>query len=586
MTSLTCKNGHALKLKLREHRHRGWTGITVKACDICEQVIHRRSARWRCEQKCGYYVCQDCYQNLVNAQVKDNTRTESAKAKEHAQTVGDLMPTLAIISGAYDVNSDDEETPLAPKEAAPVSFCSSLFSCCGQKADVNQEIDVRADGPTPREQAADDEDFPPEKIELQRIISAASSISSTQTPDVMRNMSKFTASHSKTIDLFGSLETATSVGGIEVTSGHSEYLLPPEVVLFNPSKAEREASNGQRLIFLNCKLTQTEQDNLGLLHRALEEEDVITSKGEGNFPQYVRLHALRILQQAKLKPKKAIDVMSTHANMRVKMFPLRDNEILTCLRKGLMYWHGRDRKGRPCLVWCMKRMSGFTGEDAVKTVLFAIEYGIRFALVPGRVENWTLVVDLEGVGLSHSTKENRGIAKSIATILEHVYCGRNFCTKILNLPWVIKSLANSFIPEDKKDKVQFVGGKELREVMGTLFEPSQLEKRYGGDAPDLAPEETYPFRFFPNCTAAKPEADWTDKSLHQFTNREFHEGALWDVSSEERKGRWIESAVRQSLCTESAKDLKSLGAQDVQAVTDIKSWFKLVAPEEAKKRNY
>merc|ERR1712228_800935 len=118
----------------------------------------------------------------------------------------------------------------------------------------------------------------------------------------------------------------------------------------------------------------------------------------------------------------------------------------------------------------------------------------------GRVENWILIVDLEGGGISASNTTNRKIAQNIAVLLESVYCGRNFATKIMQMPWAIRTIANGFIPADKKDKVQFVGNSEMKTVMLALFEPHQLEERYGGTATNMAPNETYPFRFFPNAT--------------------------------------------------------------------------------------
>ena len=37
--------------------------------------------------------------------------------------------------------------------------------------------------------------------------------------------------------------------------------------------------------------------------------------------------------------------------------------------------------------------------ETLHAVLFVLEYAVRYLLVPGRVENWILIVDLSGVGL-------------------------------------------------------------------------------------------------------------------------------------------------------------------------------------------
>ena len=35
-----------------------------------------------------------------------------------------------------------------------------------------------------------------------------------------------------------------------------------------------------------------------------------------------------------------------------------------------------------------------------RMILFILEYAVRYLLVPGRVENWVLLIDLTGCGLS------------------------------------------------------------------------------------------------------------------------------------------------------------------------------------------
>merc|ERR1711920_217457 len=274
--------------------------------------------------------------------------------------------------------------------------------------------------------------------------------------------------------------------------------------------------------------------------------------------------------------KKALNIMLAHRDMRVKYLPVSEDALLRNLQAGFMYWHGRDRKCRPILVWRLARMETVDKDRAVQFVLFVLEYGIRYAMVPGRVENWILIVDLENCGAGMGTSAaNRDVFKKCAILLEQVYCGRNVATKILHAPRMIRSIANSFIPAEKKDKVQFVGDDELQTVMRSLAEPHQLEERYGGQAPNLAPEETYPFRFFPK-SRGEAHAGSTDESLHKFTTRTFHEGVLWDESSETTKAKWVDSLQGQSLTSAAARDLESMGIPSSKPCTDMESWFRLV----------
>ena len=69
-------------------------------------------------------------------------------------------------------------------------------------------------------------------------------------------------------------------------------------------------SPGNRLIFLNVPLLDFEQKALDKLHEALKGEKALAPGGV--MPSYVRLHALRLLQQAKWKVDKAISTIATH----------------------------------------------------------------------------------------------------------------------------------------------------------------------------------------------------------------------------------------------------------------------------------
>jgi len=507
--------------------------------------------------------------NVISA--GESESAEHGYTRQRASTAVSILPLIASLVGQEVLCEDSED------EAAP-ACCSGFFASCGYGAGASAGVEL-----TVIEDGSDSKQTDDLSLSLS---SWSLDASDGDMFDIRRQISDRGApmmQHSKTSDLFKKTETAPAIGGLVCIQPHSEHLLPPEVVLFEPTSKEMgkpynpDKKSEKRSIFLNTKLAKTEQDALLSLHKALEAENMVTKEGDGQFPEYVQVHALRILQQAKFDTNKAIDIMLTHMNMRVKSFPISESDVMQGLRKGLMYWHGRDKKGRPCLVWRMDRMDGFTPDSAVKLVLFVLEYAIRFALVPGRVENWDLIVDLEGVGLGSAGSDNREIAKRISILLEQVYCGRNFTTKIMSLPWVVRSIVNGFIPADKKEKVQFVGEKEMQTVMLELFEPEQLEQRYGGTAKNLEPEETYPFNFFPNATGKNAEGCNSDKSLHMFTDRTFHEGCLLDESVSDK---WVERVKKQSLTTSTLQDLNS----NMLACKDITSWLQLVNPEEAKRR--
>jgi len=390
----------------------------------------------------------------------------------------------------------------------------------------------------------------------------------------------------QTRQLFEEARKAPAIGGcVELKMPHSEFLLPPEVVLFEPCPEEvfqgGQAAVGRRQIFLNTPLSDDEVKKLGDLHQALRDEALVTDQGDANFPEYVNLHALRLLQYRKFNVPKTLDLILLHLEERVKRLPIAEHDVMKELKQGFMYWHGRDRKCRPCLIIRMEQMGDLNvdKERAVRLVIFVLEYALRYAMVPGRVENWVVILDLlnasKVVSMFHLSSL-AATAKMIATTLESVYCGRMVWMKIINMPGVMRKVIESCIPTEKKKKIGFP-----QNVPGELlqhFEPNQLERRYGGTAPDLAPSATYPFHFFPG---AVEKATGGGQSLHLETPRVFHEGKLWDTSTPESKKQWTQAMEAVSLPPTAATALSGIiGGKTVKPCRDMKRWLQLIRGDE------
>lgn len=239
-------------------------------------------------------------------------------------------------------------------------------------------------------------------------------------------------------------------------------------------------------------------------------------------------------------------------------------------------------------------------------MLFTLEYALRFAMAPGRVENWVVVIDVHNVASVVSPLNIGSIASTASAIgvaLEKVYCARMVWINIVNMPGssMLTRVINSFIPAEKRDKVRFPA--DAAAALAEHFEANQLERRYGGTAPDLAPGETYPFRFFPNprgevprpCTPSECDLAMTEcvtdastcdgerASLDMFTVHEsaglgFHEGRLWDESSDEARARWLEAARSESLTPEAAAAATSRAGAVVQPCRTISQWMRVVNP--------
>jgi len=416
----------------------------------------------------------------------------------------------------------------------------------------------------------------------------------------------------------GAPDGVPGVGGIvDLHQPHSEFLLPAEVLLFEPTSAEifqrsDPSRKGARLIFLNTPLSDAETESLAELRELLVRRGILAAASDP-LPRYMQTHALRMLQTCKFQPAKVLDMMKVFVSERVRRLPIAEADVIDDLRTGFIYWHGRDRKCRPCLVFRLERLGHLARdkERAIRAVIFALEYALRFAMVPGRVENWVVLVDVQNIMASLSPlflSTFISTAAAIGATLEKVYCGRMVWTKIVNMPgssMIVKAI-NSVIPTEKKCKISFHA--DGAAALAEHFEPNQLERRFGGSAPDLDPDETYPFHFFPNprgraayaraeaeegspmepmaeasVESARSERRSLDEvehfSMHEAAGIAFHEGLLWDESSCAARSRWLEQALASGLPPEAAEALKAKCGRKAVVCRTLSDWMALVNPK-------
>lgn len=389
------------------------------------------------------------------------------------------------------------------------------------------------------------------------------------------------------------LSKVPAVGGIvDLETPHSDFLLPAQVALFEPSQDEIFSTKGARQIFANTPLLESEIASLGGFHEHLAKSGI--GGRHGSFPRYMEVHALRMLQTSKFNFAKAASLMDFIAKERVTRLPMTEAIVVQDLKRGFIYWHGRDRWCRPCMVIRLERLGELAKdkEAALRVVVYTLEYALRFAMCPGRVENWVVILDLANITSIISPWQISGListATALGKTLEQVYCGRMVWLKIVNMPGgdILRRSINSAIPTEKRDKVSF--SRDIAAELKDRFEPNQLEQRYGGEAPDVVPGEAYPFRFFPNCRGGLAErhehhseagsglVDPEDFSLHEATSLQFHEGMSWDTSSRRAREKWVERAKASSLTPAAADALsKMVGGEPIMPCSDPDHWLSLV----------
>jgi len=310
----------------------------------------------------------------------------------------------------------------------------------------------------------------------------------------------------------------------------SPYLITPAVLNCVPDEKDiasytsRETNAGRiRKVFLNTPLDAEEQVWLQALRQYIKEKNI-------SLHPLLEKDLLRFLQHAKGNIEQTEQLLEANLQFKRLICPVSDEEIMNEIRSGFMYWHGRDKKQRPILVIQTAYLNcELAPSSIVRLVSFCLEWMIAHGLVPGKVENWTVLVDLQKTGLRSVSVET---IRTLVTTLHMNYRFRNTKVLIINCPWIGSSmykLISPLLPADTKDKVTFCSGSEQQKLLEETVEMRQLEKKFGGTAEDRTlPEHFYPYTFFPDET----KKQILDKIPAEYISK----GFLWETHEDVPEG--------------------------------------------------
>ncbi|KAH8584931.1 Sec14 domain containing [Cryptosporidium sp. chipmunk genotype I] len=278
-------------------------------------------------------------------------------------------------------------------------------------------------------------------------------------------------------------------GGVEIYSGLNPFSTTLSCLLFEPSDDDI-IEDEIRYIYLNQILSDDEQLYLAKLRKY--------AKNHGQkFPHSVWVQALRFLASSRFHVQTAMEMMLSNHEFRIKELPISEKDVIEDLKIGAIYWHGRDIKFRPILVVKLARLDIFVGEieRIQKLLCFCLEFFLKYLQVAGRVENWNVIIDLAGKGITDLPIQ---VLKSVLSLVNTRYRMRLYRMFIVNCPKFINVVSNALvaaIPGSSVRKVRFIDESYSDEIIN-LVPLEQLEESYGGKCPNLT-ENFYPFRFYP-----------------------------------------------------------------------------------------
>lgn len=207
------------------------------------------------------------------------------------------------------------------------------------------------------------------------------------------------------------------------------------------------------------------------------------------LPDYWRdYHSLRFLQATGYNLSKTIDMITNHLEWRKINLPPRITEnAMKILNSGFIYIHGRDSKFRPIMVIVAniydKYKKTFSFSDWEIAVIYFMEYAINNLLLPGQIENWNIICDLNGISITSIPEDLR----KILSILQNNYRCRLYVMFIVNIGGFVSfawGLIKKFMDPSTQRKIRLLKGDALKDLF-QFINRKQIEKKFGGLAEDV-----------------------------------------------------------------------------------------------------
>ena len=190
----------------------------------------------------------------------------------------------------------------------------------------------------------------------------------------------------------------------------------------------------------------------------------------------------------------AYEIMCDYIRWWERTFPMNivpKDKSWELLNNGFLYIYGRDHQFRPIMVCqpyiLQNKMDYFSNSDVVNVCLFVCQYAVNNLLIPGQIENWIMFVNLKGTSLLSLPEPMKLLLKELSDNFNF----RLFKSYVLGMSWIMRILYKfvcTFVGQPDEDKIIILEGRKDKHLFDD-FTPDNLEKRFGGNAPDLIYEE-------------------------------------------------------------------------------------------------
>lgn len=224
----------------------------------------------------------------------------------------------------------------------------------------------------------------------------------------------------------------------------------------------------ERLVFHRQNLKEWEMSALNQLNKLIND-DVVHEKLD-------KLEKLRFLYGTGWNMNLTVKVMQDYLRWKQgwPSYKLVYFSISHILDSGGAYIHGRDHRYRPIIVITPKKLIQYENSLLMATSFFILEYIKDNMLLPGQVENWVLIIDLQGFDLNDSWYP------IINDLLLYYPC-RLAQAFIFNSSKLMTNLFKLLTP----NTIQKITIVQNNTVILNTCNPLQVEKRFGGSSNDV-----------------------------------------------------------------------------------------------------
>lgn len=265
-------------------------------------------------------------------------------------------------------------------------------------------------------------------------------------------------------------------------------ILPPrQAYSFFPTeqniRSKANPKNPERLIYYGMQQLEPQE------HAKLEEfakfKATLSPNDQALANQFSQKETFRFIAANKFRYSKAAEDMKKYLKWRADSYPMKLNDALAnIIQSKFLMVIGRDFYFRPIIFFDVVILSkiikdGAKVEDVGKVGIFMLEHVLHYMMLPGQVENWIGIIDVQKQGLSDLPLSALGEVIKVFTSCYKSRTAKIFIVNTTILTSALWTAVSAFIEKGTKVKIM-LSSESYPQEMKDMIHPEQVFERLGG----------------------------------------------------------------------------------------------------------